>query len=112
MERPTIPALSTSVTLDELRTLTIAQQKYDKRLTQIFEEAANLWRDYIDQYGDYELPPLPTAARMGIQVVLSSEALEAIDRIRAGQYSRAIAMYAALRLWLDYERRGMLSAGP
>lgn len=108
MEHPTIPAISTSVTLAELRTLTIAQQKYDKRLTQIFEEAANLWSGYINQYGMYELPALPTATRIGIQVVLSSEALDAIDRIRTGHYSRAIAMYAAIRLWLDYEQQGIL----
>ncbi len=106
MERPTIPTVSTSVTLDELRTLTMAQHRYNKPLTQLFEDAANFWRDYIDHYGDYELPALPVSSRMGVQVVLSSEALEAIDRIRASRYSRAVALYAAIRLWLDREQQG------
>jgi len=105
MERPTIPTVSTSVTLDELRSLTMAQHRYSKPITQLFEDAVNFWSGYIDHYGDYEPPALPVSSRVGVQVVVSSEALEAIDRIRASRYSRAVALYAAIHLWLDREQQ-------
>ncbi len=103
MQYTSTPAVSTFVRLDELRALNLAAQRQHKGLTQIVEEAVDYWVTYTDQHGEFVPPPLPNPPRMGIQAVLSPAAAAALDRIRAGRYSRAVAMYTALRLWLASE---------
>lgn len=106
MQYSSTPAVSTFVTLDELRALTLAAQRQGKGLTQIVEEAVDHWVAYTDQHGPFDPPPLPNPPRMGVQAVLGAATAAALDRIRAGRYSRAVAVYAALSLWLAQSRAG------
>lgn len=100
MQHTSTPAVSTFVRLDELRALNLAAQRQHKGLAQIVEEAVDYWVVYTDRHGEFAPPLLPDPPRLGIQAVLSPDAAAALDRIRGGRYSRAVAMYTALRLWL------------
>lgn len=110
MQYTSTPSVSTFVRLDELRALNLAAQRRHKGLTEIVEEAVDYWVAYTDQHGEFAPPPLPNPPRMGIQAVLSPESAAALDRIRAGRYSRAVAMYTALRLWIASDANAAPSA--
>ncbi len=97
----TSSAVSTFLTMQELRALTIASQRVHKHLSEILEDAVEQWIEVMRTYSGQSLPPLPDPPRMGVQVTLRPEVAQEIDRIRNEQYSRAVVVHDAIRIWLE-----------